>query len=751
MRPSFLLPLSFVLLAPAVAAPLPESALVLIAPQDRDPVLDLPSAAREALARRDWSAAVVAVGAMDPSKLPGSSRADHAFLLAWALSHSGRPDQAAALLPLAEETLAPRAYLDLLRAEVLVATHDEVGALPFFDAVPEDSGVWARARIGKAEALRTLDRTAEGFAEYTALASRPDPSPGSEVALLALGRRAGAASLEGKALLRRVYIAWPSTAEAREAVKLLGAAPSLNPNELTRRAEIRMEGGDYAGALADTAGLVAAPPSGEAGCRLRLVRGRSAYKLNQLTNAATGFGEVGKDCVDAEGDYGAPGLYLQGQAEFRKGRMAESARRFDQLASLYPKHSMADDGLTRAGIALQEMGDLEGAMSRWSRALNLYPEADTVPESTWRLAFAQYLAGDTDSAVTTAESLAALPPGTDTVLVQAGAYWSARWRAWPDVKAPNTLDEGGRQEAIEGFRGLLEDTPYSFYALLAAGRLAELAPSEAESLSRAKDHDAGIEPRALAVRQSVLDDPAIRDGTALLRLGLVREARAEWQRTDLSALSPEERAWLTDLRINAGDWLLAHDDFRQYIKGHPIETFGPNGAAIVRIAYPDRYWNEVQEATKGFSWDARMYHALVREESNFNKDIVSFAGAVGLGQLMPATAKQVAGWLSIPVGDLKNPENNLRMGAVYFDRVLSEQGGSPFLALAAYNAGGGRVDEWIERYGNLPTDEFVERIPFKETREYVKRVLGTWQTMHWQFDEGAPVADLSAYTFQALP
>ena len=84
--------------------------------------------------------------------------------------------------------------------------------------------------------------------------------------------------------------------------------------------------------------------------------------------------------------------------------------------------------------------------------------------------------------------------------------------------------------------------------------------------------------------------------------------------------------------------------------------------------------------------------------------------------------------------------------------MVKRHGGSPYLALAAYNAGAGRTREWRTSWGDVPTDEFVERIPFRETRDYVKRVMGTWQVYRWQFDASDPAfPDLSAYADHAWP
>ena len=207
---------------------------------------------------------------------------------------------------------------------------------------------------------------------------------------------------------------------------------------------------------------------------------------------------------------------------------------------------------------------------------------------------------------------------------------------------------------------------------------------------------------------------------------------------------------MTELRIAAGDWLRAHDAMRRYLESHPPGTLGDSEPEILRVAYPDRYWTEVAAAAEGDRYDPRLFHALVREESNFNRRITSFAGARGLSQLMPPTAKQVAGWLGQPVGDLEDPANNTTIGGRYLD-ALHKQLGSPFLSLAAYNAGARRVEEWLGRRGNVPTDEYVERIPFRETRGYVKRVSDTWVLMRYQFDEGPAFADLQQLNDRARP
>jgi soluble lytic murein transglycosylase len=161
----------------------------------------------------------------------------------------------------------------------------------------------------------------------------------------------------------------------------------------------------------------------------------------------------------------------------------------------------------------------------------------------------------------------------------------------------------------------------------------------------------------------------------------------------------------------------------------------------------------VQEAAAGYAYDPRVFHGLVREESSFNPEIVSWAGARGLSQLMPATAREVARKMgtTVTMDQLFDPKTNLAIGARYFDTLSRQWNGNLFLAVASYNAGPGNVQKWLATAGDRPTDEFVERIPIRETRHYVKRVLGTFEMYRTLYDEGPIFPDWSAYMPRAQP
>ena len=754
------------LAAPAFAVESPETpveALVLVGEPLRELAIPLPESALEDLRRGRWALALKDLEDIDSSGWDHHELGDLAFLRAWCLVHSDKGEEAVPLLDQLDlAATAPPSYVDLVRGEVLWANGDGPGALRALEGVPEDAAVYVRASVVRAEILREVGRTSEAWAVYEAVAARPDPVNGNAIALLALAKRYGAGSDEAYPHLRRIRTWYPGSEESAEAGRMLNAYSGSKYHSSWQDAGIRAERLMYQGQYSAAIGLVTnfwakADDDSAAACRFRYVRGRSWYKRNGLSEAVKGFDDAGSRCVDAEGEYGPKSLYLQGTAEFRRGRYAASAAAYRMLADNYPDHSMADDALTRGGISLQEAEDLEGARAMWREGLEKYPDGDTVPEATWRMAFSHYLDGETGKALEVATALSELPRTWDAVHVEAGMYWKARWKLYPDVDNPTVAvdDPTARAAALDEWEALIREHPYSFYSILAWSRLTELDPERAEALlARPDDHEDGSEPRPWRVRLAFMDDPAVQRATDLARLGLIGEAKAELKLREVGDLEPEEQAWWTELRIANGDWLYAHDAFRNYVKSHPLGELGEREAQVVRVVWPDRYWDLVQEAARDDRYPPRLFHALVREESNFNRRIVSFAGARGLSQLMPATARQTAGWLGlrIDMSDLDDPATNLKIGARYLDAMHKEMGGSPYLALASYNAGAGRQRQWLGEWGNVPTDEYVERIPYRETRGYVKRVMGTFQTMRWQFDTDDPVFwDLSEFNHKARP
>ena len=162
----------------------------------------------------------------------------------------------------------------------------------------------------------------------------------------------------------------------------------------------------------------------------------------------------------------------------------------------------------------------------------------------------------------------------------------------------------------------------------------------------------------------------------------------------------------------------------------PIER--GNGAGVSEklwsVAYPTAYLPMIR--TYAGSVDPFLAAAIIREESQYDIRALSRMGAVGLMQLMPATAQRMAkknGSGTVGREELFDHETNIRFGVTYLGQLLETFSGNVTQVVASYNAGPRVVSAWMTKYAGKDPDEFVEMIPYLETRQYVKRVLRSYR------------------------
>jgi soluble lytic murein transglycosylase len=158
--------------------------------------------------------------------------------------------------------------------------------------------------------------------------------------------------------------------------------------------------------------------------------------------------------------------------------------------------------------------------------------------------------------------------------------------------------------------------------------------------------------------------------------------------------------------------------------------------------FPRPFRRTIERHAKKASIDPDLLQGLIRQESRFNAYARSSSGALGLAQLMPATARKVA--RSIRFGRISerallNPNVNVRLGASYLRQLLDQFDGVAVHSVAAYNAGPIAVQKWIRKAPQLALDEWVEEIPYDETRNYVKNVMANYGA--YQLVYGAPAGE----------
>ena len=147
---------------------------------------------------------------------------------------------------------------------------------------------------------------------------------------------------------------------------------------------------------------------------------------------------------------------------------------------------------------------------------------------------------------------------------------------------------------------------------------------------------------------------------------------------------------------------------------------------IMKKIYPLKYSEYVEKYSKEYNIDPYMTYAIIKAESNFDSEAKSSSEAIGLMQIMEETAEDVIATLDFEEYNLYSPNDNIQIGIKYFSYLLDKYK-EPSLALAAYNAGLGNVDNWIKK-GIIKSDGTdYENIPFKETNMYVRKILRDYE------------------------
>jgi soluble lytic murein transglycosylase len=295
-------------------------------------------------------------------------------------------------------------------------------------------------------------------------------------------------------------------------------------------------------------------------------------------------------------------------------------------------------------------------------------------------------------------------------LLSPTARASARWRYWV---ARATEQLRGPQQAQALYAALLVDDNY--YAAMAAARTGRPIEPHASALDVDADLMAAIERL-----------PAMERARELFLCGMRDDADLEW-RFAFQSLSRDERLQSIPLAASWG-WYdqavsaaTAQHVFNDYV-----------------ILYPRPFETEVKAAARRSQIDPDLIYGVVRQESLYRPDAFSSAGARGLMQLMPETARRVAREWKLPrpaPGDLFEPKVNIAIGSANLRKLLDQFDGQVPVALAGYNAGPAAAARWlpVER---TESDVWIENIPYDETREYVERVLWHSLLVRWLRSEG---------------
>jgi soluble lytic murein transglycosylase len=544
-----------------------------------------------------------------------------------------------------------------------------------------------------------------------------DPAdPAAAAALLAtadcLARDGDAAG--GRATLRQIWVKYPRGAPAREALTRLqqlaeGAVWSPAPEDYYERALAFLNLSLHAEAAEDLKKFLAAAPAHARRDEAKLKLGSALLRLKRYDQARAVFQEI----LAQRGEGADEAAVFLARVYLRQGDGDRLAALRDALPTVALSGEQRSAILLMVGTWFDDQGRADEAIAAYRQAAKEGASPSQRIEALWRIGWIHYRKEQWREA---AERLEEAGGGAqDSQWMPLLLYWRARaLERQSDVRAAELYQQVCRRYAL------------TYYCQLVRGRA-----GAALLLPEAPAPSAGITgPFRAEARQELEGDLHYRKAMELKHLRQEQEAArelasvAERYARDSGALLA-----LTGLLSEAGAHhealRIARINFRDSLE----RGSDPVPAGFWAVAYPTVHLVTIRTYA-GSRVDPYLAAAIIREESQYDSRAVSRAGALGLMQVMPETAKAVARRIGLAEGtreDLFTPETNIRYGTGYLDQLLEQYGGNVVYAVAAYNAGPAAVSSWIAKNGARDLEEFVELIPYQETRQYVKRVLRSYR------------------------
>ncbi len=643
------------------------------------------------------------------ASLEGVSSARVGYLRGRLLARLGRHADAAAAFAEVDRDELPepiRADLDERRAVALVRAGECAGASEALEAADTAlsralAGQCALRRGDHEEAVRRLraageedGRDVDTFAVRLQLAE----------AQLALGQQRRA-----RRTLEALYVehaAHPDSALALAMLEAHGGPPALSEEDRLQRADALLAAWRPAEAAAELEGR---PPFNRARKRRWLhLRGMALFKTR------TSYAEAARVLRQAARLGGATAVadeFHSARALGRADQDLQAIRAYRRLVRRHPRSRWAARAEYLAAWLELRIGRFGG--ERRMEAFLEGPRVNVIPSlrraATWQLGIEAFEDERYNRAARLLGQYARL--GSGPMEEGRGHYWRGR-----ALEA-----KGDADRAKAAYRAARAEDPLHYYGVLAARRLKGMGVEEPIPL---RDP-----PEARPAMEIQLAD-AVR---FYRRLGLDSDATSAVRRSEGSL-----RRQAPDGRVNE-TLIRAHGQAHSYTRAYRLSVherdrlaMKPEGDAqwAWEAAYPRPVFDTVVRESRRWGLPWSLVYAIMRQESAYDPDVVSGAGAIGLMQVMPEVGDQRGGE-TFGVDRLFVPEDNVRIGVAELASAVHRMGHQVPLAIAAYNAGVARVERWRRETGPIDFDLWVEKIPFDETRNYVRRVLSHFA--HYRF------------------
>jgi soluble lytic murein transglycosylase len=588
---------------------------------------------------------------------------------------------------------------------------EALAALANFAAAHPDSLLVRDADVSYAGVLLN-----EGRASEAASLLEKDRLPAHSDVELTLGRAYAALGQNTKAAeaLGNVYFNMPTSQEAEvayAALKNLPEAPPTTQAQRRARAELLIKARRYNDAADEYRELLSHTSAGE--------RPAAELSLADALHRAGRNREAKQELATlpgATGDQGAQRLYLLGEISWASNDNNEFYRIVEELRQVAPTSPWLEAALLSVANLHLVHHEYDQALDAFRELQQRFPNGGRASYAHWKAAWLTLRQGRNDEAKKEFEEQIALyPMGNET---SAALYWRAR-----------LAEEDNQPGMARAYYQKLSDRYRNYYyAELGRQRMSQLPatadpPDQYPLLDRVPPLEHG---EKIMLAEPPSDDLHLQKAELLGNGGLVDLAVRELQAaamTDGGNWGPAETA---QLYTDTGHYDRAIELMKHSVPSYFAVDIPNLPREYWEALFPRPYWTDLKKFSMANGLDPYLVASLIRQESEFNPVAVSRANAVGLMQLLPKTGKLVAKQEKLRTyapSQLYTPTVNLQLGTRYFRGMVDQFGGSFEYALAAYNAGSDRVEEWLGQGKYRDAQEFVESIPFTETREYVQAIM----------------------------
>lgn len=496
-----------------------------------------------------------------------------------------------------------------------------------------------------------------------------------------------------------------------------------------QRAEMLYAGVHYYWTLAELERVDFEKLDNASWCRAEFRRARATYRIRKLRKDSDDiYLGVAKKCTDAKlADYRIRSLYAVAKRNFDRGITAPSKDLFEQILKDYPERSHADDALLYLARIARSRRRGEEEVALMKRALEQYPGGDMVHELVWEVLEGDFRKGDFKTFLSKLSKLD-LPDHDDNYLSQGRLEY---FQGYAHAKL------GQKKQAKQAYLETWRAYPFSFYGYMAWLALDRMGVDQKDlSFSRGATSKEDL--------AWLFDEEWQQSDAAMLaEVGMYGWA-AQVEELRTRGTSPSSKAlWrLAWLYHQQGNFPLSHNIARRKISKRPWAAPEQGRALRWEIAWPNPFKQVVLDAVAA---EAKQHKpadavlrpelpmAIMREESSFIPDIESYAGALGLMQLMPATAldhdSDIDG--AATPDKLIIPEVNIRVATDHLFTLADRLHSHPAVMAAGYNAGAGAARRWLRGAKDRHIAIWVEDIPYFQARNYTKRVIGSYLAYQW--------------------